>query len=196
MTKRIFIFNGHPAENSISRTLCEEYAESAKSAGHEVRFTHLKDLNFDSDFGFGGYKETKPLEPDLEGFLENLQWAEHIVIATPMWWGGLPAKLKGVIDRTFLPGRTFDTRNKTTMGFPSPMLDGRTARLIVTSDTPGWLMSFCYGNALFRQIRHQIMGFVGIKPTRFTHFNSASHPKSGQVDSWIKSVNQLGLQAA
>ncbi|MDD9908162.1 MAG: NAD(P)H-dependent oxidoreductase [Ahrensia sp.] len=117
-------------------------------------------------------------------------------MATPMWWGGLPAKLKGLIDRTFLPGKTFDTRNKTAIGFPMPMLKGRTARLIVTSDTPGWLMSFCYGNALFRQIRYQIMGFVGIRPTRFTHFNMASHPKPGKVDGWIKTVSQLGAQAA
>ena len=196
MSKRIFVLNGHPAKTSLSRTLSEHYARSAKNAGHDIRIAHLDDLQFDSDFGFGGYSETKPLEPSLRSFLDNLEWAEHIVISTPMWWGGLPAKLKGLIDRTFLPGKTFDTRNKTAIGFPKPMLEGRTARVIITSDTPGWLMSICYGNALFRQIKHQIMGFVGIKPTRFSHFNMASHPKPEQVDGWIKSVSHLGAQAA
>ena len=196
MPKRIYVLNGHPAKASLSKTLAEHYARSASNAGHNVRIAHLGDFEFDSDFGFGGYRKTKPLEPILKEFLKDLEWADHIVITTPIWWGGLPAKLKGLIDRTFLPGRTFDTRNKTAIGFPMPMLEGRTARLIVTSDTPGWLMSFCYGNALFRQVRHQILGFVGIKPTRFSHFKMASHPKPSQVDGWIKSVNNLGRQAA
>ena len=195
MPKRIFILNGHPAASSLSRTLVDQYAKSAKEAGNSVRISHIRDLDFDSDFGFGGYRETKPLEPALDQFLENLRWAEHVVIATPMWWGGLPAKLKGLIDRTFLPGKTFDTRTKTAVGFPSPMLDGRTARVIVTSDSPNWLMALCYGNAIFRQIRHQILGFVGIKPTRFSHFYAASHPKPKLVESWLKSVAQLGARA-
>ena len=64
--KRIFILNGHPAENSLNRTLAESYAQAAQAAGHEVRVTHLHDISFDPDFGFGGYKELKPLEAELE----------------------------------------------------------------------------------------------------------------------------------
>ena len=196
MTKRIYILNGHPAEHSLSRTLAEHYAGAAQDANHEVRLAHLGDLDFDIDFGFGGYQQTKPLAPSLNQFLEDLEWADHIVIVTPMWWGGMPAKLKGLFDRTFLPGRTFDTREKTPLGFPSPLLSGRTARLIVTSDTPNWLMWLCYGNSLFRQVREQILGFVGIRPTRVTHFVGASHPGSDRVEHWLDTVKQIGTSAA
>ena len=94
MTKRIYVLNGHPGETSLSRSLSLAYAEAAQTAGHEVRVTHLHDLSFDSDFGNGGYQNTKPLEPALDQVLEDLAWSEHVVLATPMWWGGIPAKLR------------------------------------------------------------------------------------------------------
>ena len=95
-TKRIYILNGHPAESSLNRTLAETYAAAARDVGHEVRLTHLHGLAFDLDFGFGGYDNQKPLEPDLEQVLADIEWSEHVVLTTPMWWGGLPAKLKGL----------------------------------------------------------------------------------------------------
>jgi NAD(P)H dehydrogenase (quinone) len=194
-TKRIFILNGHPAQTSLSKKLAETYAAAAVAAGHEVRVTHLHDMNFDSDFGRTGYSETKPLEPALEKVLEDLKWSEHLVLTSPMWWGGLPAKLKGMIDRAFLPGRVFDTRVMKG-GMPSPMLKGRSARVILTSDTPGWFMRFVYKNALFFQLRKQILGFVGFKPARITHFSGASHAKQGVVDRWIERVRTIGATGA
>ena len=192
--KRIYILNGHPAEASLSRSFAETYAKAAKAAGHEVRMSHLSDLNFDSDFGYGGYSKLKPLEPALEQVLEDMTWSEHIVLTTPMWWGGLPAKLKGLIDRSFLPGRVFDTREMKG-GMPTPMLTGRSARVILTSDTPGWFMSLIYKNALIRQLRHQILGYVGIKPAKISYFSAASHPMPGVVDGWIERIKKIGAEA-
>ena len=194
--KRIYVLNGHPAANSLNRALAEAYADAATGAGHDVRVTHLKDLEFDPDFEFGGYTRIKPLEPGLQQVLDDIEWSEHIVLTTPMWWGGLPAKLKGLFDRALLPGRTFDTRKTTWAGLPVPMLTGRTGRIILTSDTPGWFMRWVYRNAMLRQMRDQIMGFVGIKPARITYFSGASHPKPGLVDRWMEKVRSFGVAAA
>ena len=194
--KRIFILNGHPAEHSLSRTLVEAYADAARQAGHEVRITHLHDLHFDGDFEWVNFEHPKPLEPALEQWLQDLSWSEHFMMSTPMWWGGLPAKLKGLFDRALLPGRTFDTRKKTLLGLPTPMLTGRTARVVITSDTPGWFMRLAYKNALLWQVRRQILEFVGLKPTRLTHLGPASEAKPEQVQRWVKQIQQLGAQAA
>ncbi len=194
--KRIFVLNGHPAETSLNRTLAETYVQSARDAGHDVRFMNLNDLDFDPDYGFSGYETHKPLEPELEQALKNLEWAEHVVLVTPMWWGGLPAKLKGLFDRTLLPGRTFSTRETTWAGLPKPMLTGRTGRVFVTSDTPGIFMRLAYGNALIRQLKGQIFGFVGIKLSKIVHFSGASHPKEGAVEKWISQVKQQGAVGA
>lgn len=194
--KRIFILNGHPAEQSLSRTLVEAYADAARRAGHEVRLTHLHDMKFDADFGWADYQTPKVLEPVLEQWVQDLSWSEHFMMSTPMWWGGLPAKVKGLFDRALLPGRAFDTRKKTRLGLPMPLLTGRTARVVVTSDTPGWFMRLAYKNALFWQLRRQILEFVGLKPTRLTHLGPASDAKPDQVQRWVKQIQALGAKAA
>lgn len=196
LAKKIFVLNGHPAEESLNRTLAETYAQSAINAGHQVKLLHLSDLNFDPDYGFSGYVNQKPLEPELEEVLSAIEWSEHVVLTTPMWWGGLPAKLKGVFDRALLPGRAFSTRETNWMGLPAPMLEGRTGRVFITSDTPGWFMRWHYHNALLRQLKDQIFGFVGIKLSKIIHFSGASHPKAGLVDKWISDVRKYGDAAS
>lgn len=190
---RILILDGHPAETSLSRQLACAYRDAAQASGCEVRLVHLHSLDFDPDYGFGGYKNQKPLEPPLETFLQDLEWCEHFVLASPMWWGGLPAKLKGLIDRAFLPGRTFDPRGS---GLPKPLLAGRSAQVILTSDSPWWYFRFLLNRPLFWQLKRQILGFVGFKPVRMLHFSQASHPEPRQIEGWLKQVSRLGAKAA
>ena len=192
--KRVYILNGHPGAESLSRALAESYARGAQGAGHEVRLTHLHDLSFDIDFGQAGYRNAKSLEPSLEQVLTDLKWCEHVVLTTPMWWGGLPAKLKGLLDRTLLPGKVFDPR-KMRYGLPEPLLSGRSARVVITSDTPGWWMRLAYKNALLWQLRRQVLGYVGIRPTRITHLSKASHLPAEEANQWLAMLASLGERA-
>lgn len=194
--KRIYVLDGHPAKDTLSRALAAAYAKAAEAKGHEVRVAHLSELAVDMDYENAGYVNTKPLEPALEQVMADIEWCEHFVMVAPMWWGSVPAKLKGLFDRAFLPGRAFDTRNLSKIGMPAPMLGGRTARVIVTSDTPRWFLWLRHGSAMIRQLRGQILGFVGIKPARVSYFSGASHPKTGQVQRWLDRVAGLGAKAA
>lgn len=193
--KRILVLNGHPGATSLSRHFADTYAQNAQDNGRDVRMHHLPDMSFDMDFGQGSYSSFKTLEPVLETFLADLEWANHFVLSTPMWWGGLPAKLKGLFDRALIPGRTFDTK-VTKFGMPTPMLTGKTARVIITSDTPLLLERLMYKRSIMHQTSKQILGFVGIKPTRYTYFSGASDATADKVSRWTNKVHDLGLRAA
>ena len=114
-------------------------------------------MSFDPDYGFAGYDNPKRLEPDLEAFLADLEWCQHLVVTMPLWWGGMPAKLKGLVDRAFLPGRTFSTRKTNLFGVPTPLMTGRSARVILTTDTPAFFLRLMYGNAIKRALRGQVL---------------------------------------
>ncbi|WP_373636907.1 NAD(P)H-dependent oxidoreductase [Yoonia sp. BS5-3] len=193
--KRILILNGHPGQTSLSRQFAESYAKAAQQAGAEIRTHHLSEMQFDMDMGSGNYSQTKPLEPQLDRFMADLEWANHFVLTTPMWWGGLPAKLKGLFDRALLPGRAFDTR-VTKMGMPTPMLTGKTGHVIMTSDTPRWFQRLIYKSAIIHQLKKQILGFVGIKLTRYTYFSGASDATAATVARWIDKVEKQGKLTA
>ncbi|MEM6383977.1 MAG: NAD(P)H-dependent oxidoreductase [Pseudomonadota bacterium] len=196
MGKRIFILNGHPAEKSLSRSFAESYQTAAEQNGNEVRIKHLHQIQFDADYGEAGYDNAKPLEPALEAALADIEWCNHWVICTPMWWGGLPGKLKGFMDRALVPGRAFSTRETTKLGLPKPLLTGRSARVIITADTPGFFLALAYGNAIKKQLKGQILGFVGFKPVDITYFAPTTEADEKTVTDRIEEVRQLGARAA
>jgi putative NADPH-quinone reductase len=195
MSRRILIADLHPARLSLSAALAQAYRSGAETAGHSVRTATLSEMSFDPDFGQASFSSAPPLEPDLQTFRENLLWAEHVVLVTPMWWGGLPAKAKGLFDRTLLPGFAFDPRHRR-MGVPTPLLTGRTAHFMLTSDTPAWAFWLMYGRALKQQVHRQILSFVGLKPVRHTHFAPIEHSTPELRARWLTNSRSLGARAA
>ncbi|WP_375173946.1 NAD(P)H-dependent oxidoreductase [Pseudooceanicola sp.] len=193
MPRKILLLNGHPAETSLNHALSDAYEAKANAVGHDLRRINLREMTFDADFGQAGLRNAKPLEPDLERFMDNLTWAEHFVLVTPLWWGGLPARLKGVFDRALLPGNSFDPRQKR-LGLPKSLLKGRTARVIMTSDTPDWALRLLYRRAMQVQLKRQILGFVGLNPVSFTHFSPVEHADERRIATWISRAGSLGAE--
>ena len=151
-------------------------------------------MDFDPNLAGGHYGTDRPLEPDLETFWENLQWCDHFVLSHPLWWGGHPARLKGVFDRVLLPGAAFAPPEG--VGFAEPLLKGRSTRVLITGDTPGWFLRLGYGAPVLKQTNRQIFRYCGLKPNRFTVFapiKAASEDKRG---AWLSRTEALGARAA
>ncbi|WP_299927016.1 NAD(P)H-dependent oxidoreductase [uncultured Pelagimonas sp.] len=192
MPRKIFVFDAHPVADTLNAHMAQTYLAAAQATGHDLRHQSLSQMAFDPDFGQTHYRHTKALEPDLEAFMQALEWSDHLVMTMPMWWGSYPAKTKALLDRSLMAGRAFDTRNPNIIGLPAPMLSGRSARVIITSDTPRIFQRLAYGDAFQKQIKGQVTGFVGIKPTRFTWLAPAGTPKPGVVEKWAAKVETLG----
>lgn len=195
MTHRILVADLHPAPQSLSAALARAYLTGAQAAGHETRLATLSGMSFNPDFGQSSFRNAPALEPDLQTFRDDLTWARHVVLVCPMWWGGLPAKAKGLFDRTLLPGYAFDPRTRR-MGLPKTLLSGRTSRFILTSDTPGWAFSLMYRSALRHQVQRQILAYIGIKPSGFTHFSPVEHSTDTIRARWLTQTEALGRKAA
>lgn len=157
--KKVFILAGHPDTDSMCCRMCNEYAEGAKSSGYEVRRMDLGAMQFDPIL-HKGYRVIQELEPDLKEFQENVRWCDHMVIIYPSWWSTMPALLKGLFDRTWLPGFAFKFLPSGFMW--RRLLKGRTARIFVTSDSHPLLARFIFGDNT-NEIQDGIMWFAGIK---------------------------------
>lgn len=195
MPAPVLLVTLHPDAASFNTALADAYAEGAAAAGHAVLRHDLAAMQFDPDFGFASYRGAKPLEPDLDRFRADLLAARHIVLVAPMWWGGLPARAKGLFDRVLLPGFAFDPRERR-FGLPKPLLTGRTARLVLTSDSPGWYFRLVHRAALRRQVEGQILRFCGIRPSGFTHFSPVLSSTPERRAAWADQMRALGRQAA
>jgi putative NADPH-quinone reductase len=191
MGKRILILNGNPKQNSLCASLAAAYATEA-SQQHEVQQMALAQLQFDSDLP-EGYDRNRSLEPDLQAFQQALLWAEHLVLVAPVWWGAIPARLKGLIDRTFLPGFAF--RYEKGQTWPDQLLKGRTATLLLTLDTPPWYFRLFQGAPAVRQLDTATLAFCGFKPVRHHLFGPVIKAEEAQRQRWLARAGELGAKA-
>ncbi|MDH1262613.1 MULTISPECIES: NAD(P)H-dependent oxidoreductase [unclassified Pseudomonas] len=187
--KRILMVFGTPKGNSLCHALGESYAHGARSEGHVVRQLKLGEMTFDPILR-DGYDQSQNLEPDLLEAQRQIHWAEHLVFVYPVWWGGIPALLKGFFDRTFLPGFAFKYRNRSQLW--DKLLSGKTADLLVTLDTPPWYFRWIYGAPAHRQMTRTILGFCGIKTRRLAEFGPVRPSSEAQRQSWLRRAETLG----
>ncbi|OHA93385.1 MAG: hypothetical protein A3H52_02600 [Candidatus Zambryskibacteria bacterium RIFCSPLOWO2_02_FULL_39_26] len=156
-SKKIFVLIGHPDTVSMCREFGSAYTQGARNSGHQVREINLGEMKFDPILHHG-YRFIQELEPDLIKFQQDIKWCEHLVIIYPSWWSTMPALLKGLFDRAWLPGFAYKFL-PSGIGWVR-LLKGRTARVFVTSDSPPLMARFLFGDNT-NEIQDGILWFAG-----------------------------------
>ena len=192
MAARIFIWVGHPADDSLSHGMTEAYERGARSEGAEIRRMHLSDMQFDPDLT-NAYRERKELEPCLNEWRENTLWADHLCWAYPQWWGGMPAKMKGVLDRAYLPG--FAMAYHETDPWWDRLLKGRSADVLMTADAPAFFDQLMYGRPAKKQVEKLVLNFAGIKPVRVLQVGTVKTAKPDKINQWLRKAYNRGCDA-
>lgn len=100
---KILVITGSPRKNGNSATLADHFIKGAKEAGHEV-------VRFDAAFkkvhpciacNSCGMNGPCVFKDDFEFVREHIIGADCVVFATPMYYFGISAQLKAVIDRFY-----------------------------------------------------------------------------------------------
>lgn len=186
--KRILVLQANPNKQSFISSLAEEYAKSARDAGHKVDLYHLVDISFDYNLTPG-----KRMETTLKRQQRLIKEADTVAIFSPVWWMGYPAVLKAYIDRVFTAGFAFKYPHPNPLlkpFAPEPLLVGKVARLVMTQDSPRPVL-LLLGSPFRRSQRIALFRFVGfsLKKKTFSAVRTASPKKRKK---WTKQVQRLG----
>ncbi len=95
-------------------------------------------------------------EEETEKYRKLVKEADSFIFIYPIWWWGMPAILKGFIDRVFVAG--FAYRYEGVM--PKGLLTGKTAWVINTLDSPLWYVALLYRSADWVIMKKGICNFV------------------------------------
>ena len=190
-SKNILVLMANPDAESYSGALADRYQVGAEDAGHTVTRVNLGDLQFDPIL-HKGYKEIQELEPDLMQLQDSFRNADHIVIIYPNWWCTMPALLKGLFDRMWLPGFAFnfDKESKKLI----KRLAGKTARVIIVAGTHSPFKTWWKFGDYTNEIQHGILEFAGIK-TKVTAYGPCERVGEPCKEKWLQEVEDMGKRA-
>lgn len=193
--KKIFILLGNEDCNTFSGGLANNYEKGAKDAGHEVRRINICDLKFDPLL-HKGYKEIQELEPDLVRVQDYIKWADHFVIFYPNWWGSMPAILKGMFDRMFLPGFAFHFRKEGILKSLrwEKLLKGKSAHVCITMNYKPWVARLLFGDNS-NEITRNILKFAGFSPVHLVRIGPVEKKNSTEREVFKKRAYKFGQNA-
>lgn len=100
------IVYSHPNPKSFCHAILETAVKTLQSKGHEVVVRDLYALGFDPVLKGSDFVEFQSgkIPADIKAEQEKISGAEVITFIYPIWWTGLPAMMKGYIDRVFSLG--------------------------------------------------------------------------------------------
>lgn len=193
MPRKILMIFGQPQRKSYGGALAQAYVTGAREAGAEVKELYLGELQFDV-CASQNHHPPAGLEPDLAQAQAAITWADHLVFVYPIWWGTIPALLKGFIERVFLPGFAVNFRENSPLW--DKLLKGRSAHLIVTLNTPSWVYRWYFGRPGHNTMKKTILEFCGIKPVRITEVGPIKNSTEAKRQKWLGQVHDMGRRLA
>lgn len=142
----------HPEPRSLTGRLRDLGVGALQEGGHAVRQSDLYAMDWNpvvcaADFGSGGDERLDvataserawragTLAADIRAEHAKLAWADTLVLQFPLWWYGMPAIMKGWLDRVFVQGyayRVLDERTGRARRYGDGGLAGRRALAVVT----------------------------------------------------------------
>jgi putative NADPH-quinone reductase len=138
---RVLLVHCHPRPDSFSAALRDAAASALQAAGHAVEVRDLHAEGFapalSAEERGAYYDEARNLR-GVEDHAAALRRAEALLLVYPTWWFGMPALLKGWLDRVWVPGVAFRLGGPTAL---RPLLTGiRRIGVVTTYGSPRWLL--------------------------------------------------------
>lgn len=136
---RVLVVYCHPVPDSFCAALRDTVLEAIALRGCEARLVDLYAEDFDPVMRCEErrlYNMRSPSDPALRAHVDNLGWAEMIVFVYPTWWYGLPAMLKGWLDRVWATDVAFTLKGN---GMAVPLMTHVSKIAVVTTcGAPRW----------------------------------------------------------
>jgi NAD(P)H dehydrogenase (quinone) len=176
---KIFIVYWHPEPLSFNAAMFHTACETLSAAGHEVKTSNLHTMGFNPVSGrrnFTSVKdpdyfkqqieemhatETHGFVAEIDSEMVKIEWCDLMIWQFPLWWFGLPAALKGWVDRVFAMGRIYGYEHI----YDTGVFRGKRALLSLTTGGPeeAYLSGGFNGDimAILRPIQRGMLQFVG-----------------------------------
>lgn len=176
----------HPKSHSFNHRILESITKSLSDEGHEYDVIDLYGENFNpvlDSTGLDMMERGQYNDPKALRYADALKNTSEIVFIFPIWWGSMPAMLKGFIDKTFAKGVVYDT---TPEGALMPCLSIDKTTVVTTSEAD----SEIFGNYIMGYLTPLTFANVGMNAVRWFNLDHISEKSDAQRLEFIDRVTE------
>lgn len=171
--------------------MTDAYAGGARRSGHEVRRFDLGALDFpvlrtNEEF------EKGEVAQDIAHVQDAILWADRLVVVYPLWFGTYPALLGALFEQVLRPNFV---RAEPANFASAKLLQGKSARIVVTMGSTAWRYRWHEGAYAVRALKKSLFGHVGIAPVRHTYIGGIHGLSERQRRNWLGRLRDLGAHA-
>ena len=184
---KYLILYAHPETESHARYTLHEVENRLKDLDKKYAVLDLYKMKFNPVLGADEMLNRDPEKTDkqIKEIQKKITDSDMLIFIYPVWWNGMPAMMKGFIDRVFSSGFAFKYVGK----MPKPLLKGKKAIVFTTTGTSKLLSCLFLGNRWKTVIARDNLGFCGIK-TKVYHVGNAYRLTEGNKEKIRKNVEK------
>ena len=186
--KHLVIY-AHTNVQSLNGYLQKVVVEHLTESGHEVKVRDLYQMNFNPVLSLedmAGQRMGR-VDEDVKTEQDYISWADCITFIHPIWWTGLPAILKGYIDRVFSYGFAY----RYDQGIQKGLLAGKDAVIINThGKSHKEYQKSGMDKALSLTSDNGIYSYCGLEVKEHFFFDKADRANSETIEQWTKQIKE------
>ncbi|MGV2452225.1 UNVERIFIED_CONTAM: NAD(P)H-dependent oxidoreductase [Ralstonia mannitolilytica] len=187
---RHLIIYAHPNENSLNHHLLKTVVETLQLRNEEIVVRDLYTIGFDPVLSLDDMQGQRmgKVSDDVKTEQEYISWAEQITFIYPIWWTGLPAMMKGYIDRVFSYGFAY----RYDQGIQKGLLKGKKTVIINThGKSHEEYEKTGMDKALTLTSENGIFIYSGLEIIRHLFFDKADKASPENLEIWRGQIRNL-----
>jgi NAD(P)H dehydrogenase (quinone) len=190
--KNLIIY-AHPNSGSLNHFFKQTILETLQESGEEVEVRDLYEINFNPVLSLNDMNGQRmgKVAPEIHTEQDFINWADRIIFVYPIWWTGMPAIMKGYIDRVFSYGFAYRYDN----GVQKGLLTGKKT-IIVNSHGKSNAEYEASGmdKALALTSDTGIFTYCGLDIQAHYYFDKADRASDENIEEWKNQI-QIAFSA-
>ncbi|MCP2028856.1 NAD(P)H dehydrogenase (quinone) [Flavobacterium sp. HSC-32F16] len=187
--KNLIIY-AHPNPASLNHFFKQTILEILKKSGEEIVVRDLNEINFNPVLSLNDMHGQRmgQVSEDVKKEQDFISWADQIIFIYPIWWTGMPAVMKGYIDRVFSYGFAY----RYDQGVQKGLLTGKHTVIINShgkSNTEYEEMGMDKALALTSDTG--IFTYCGLEIKKHFYFDKADRASEEDILKWEKDLKMF-----
>ncbi|WP_028668759.1 NAD(P)H-dependent oxidoreductase [Runella zeae] len=184
--KHLIIY-AHPNEGSLNHHFMQTVEKILQSKNQEIEIRDLYQLNFNPILSLQdmqGQRIGKVAE-DVKQEQDYISWADHLTFIYPIWWTGMPAMMKGYIDRVFSYGFAY----RYDQGIQKGLLTDKQTTIINTQGkSKSEYENIGMDKALSLTSDKGIFTYCGLEINQHFFFDKADKTHAETIEEWSTQI--------